>query len=168
MNQETTKVLQALSGLDSCRFDAYLTTVARDDVLKKKAKTEKNTFLLVDIVIYGPKPIRNSIDCLMSSARIYLQHPCYREPNTEYDNPHFLNVTDLVTGSDALTSTNSRARTPLTVSEDVRMLARESEEEVRTQAQFQKRVATVFGSLTRFKTLKRLEADVKITTSLYP
>lgn len=40
------------------------------------------------------------------------------------------------------------------------------EKDLSANLRFQRRVAGIFNSLTRYKSLKRLEADVKITTPL--
>jgi SWI/SNF-related matrix-associated actin-dependent regulator of chromatin subfamily A3 len=121
----------------------------------------------VDIVIYGSPEIRKGVGRLLSAARIYLQHPCHQDPNTEYDNPHFLNLTDLSTMS-TLPHSTSGSQTPLDTSETASTLFGESSEDRTIEETLQSKLSKVFNSLTRYKTLKRLEADIKITTPLLP
>jgi hypothetical protein len=167
MNEETSRVLRDLSSFDSCRFQVFLQGGSRNLSRKTLKDADKDRFMPVDIVIYGSPEIRKSVGCLLSSARIYLQHPCHQDPKTEYDNPHFLNLTDFSTTS-TLSRPISGAHTPLEISETPIASSGESSGDMRMAEALQAQLAKVFSSLTRYKTLKRLAADIKITTPLLP
>jgi hypothetical protein len=165
MNQETGKVLRDLSSLGSCRFQVFVADESRTMFRGTRMITDKDKLMSVDIVIYGSLDIRKSVGHLLSSARIYLQHPCHQDPNTEYDNPHFLNLADLLIAS-ALPSPTSRSLTPLIDSEPPIITTVESSKDLIIGEALQTKLDKVFNSLMRYKTLRRLEADIKITTPL--
>jgi SWI/SNF-related matrix-associated actin-dependent regulator of chromatin subfamily A3 len=125
----------------------------------------KDKIMSVDIVIYGSPEIRKTIGHLLSSARIYLQHPYHQDPNTDYDNPHFLKRTDLSIAS-ALPTPASGSRAPLNDSDPPLIPTGEPSQDLIEGKAHQTKLDKVFSSLTRYKTLKRLKADIKITTPL--
>lgn len=138
-----------------------------DRLVENKNKTDKNSYLLIDIVLYGPKENRSDVGKLLSTARTYLQHPCYQEAGTSYDNPHFLKLEALVPSSQPMqTSTPPLTTTQndFNVFEFINMPA----EEEPSPSQICRKVATVLNSLTRSKNLKRIEADIRIKTKLLP
>jgi SWI/SNF-related matrix-associated actin-dependent regulator of chromatin subfamily A3 len=164
MNEETSKVLQDLSSFDSCRTQVFVGEGSRIFLHGAPKDVGKERFMPVDIVIYGSPEIRKSVGRLLSAARIYLQHPCHQDPNTEYDNPHYLDLTDLSTTS-TLPRRISGSHTPLDVSETPTTSSGEpGEGNITIGDALQTKLTRVFNSLTRYKTLKRLEADIKITT----
>ena len=167
LNEETAKVLRDLSSFPSCRTQVFVGEGSRLFTQRNRKDTGKDRFMPVDIVIYGSPEIRKGVGRLLSAARIYLQHPCHQDPNTEYDNPHFLNLTDLSTMS-TLPHSTSGSQTPLDTSETASTLFGESSEDRTIEETLQSKLSKVFNSLTRYKTLKRLEADIKITTPLLP
>jgi SWI/SNF-related matrix-associated actin-dependent regulator of chromatin subfamily A3 len=167
MNEETSKILRDLSSFDSCRTQVFIGESSRISLHGARKDAGKERFMQVDIVIYGSPEIRKSVGRLLSAARIYLQHPCHQDPNTEYDNPHFLDLTDLSTTS-TLTRGISGSHTPLGASETLMTSSGEPGESSTMGDALQTKLARVFNSLTRYKTLKRLEADIKITTPLLP
>lgn len=173
MNEETARALQSLAQLKSCRFKTYLAAKSLNKYLKREPKTEKVVFLNVDIVIYGTQTCRISAGRSLSSARIYLQHPSRQDNDTEYDNPHFLRLVDLFASSSLSSPSISRTLTPINdkaASDTGNAIPRKENQDksFTAEALFQTKVAKIFGSLTRSKNLKRLEADVKITTPLLP
>jgi SWI/SNF-related matrix-associated actin-dependent regulator of chromatin subfamily A3 len=167
LNEETSKMLRHLSNFDSCRTQAFVGEGSSLLLRGNRKDTGKDRFMPVDIVIYGSPKIRKSVGGLLSAARIYLQHPCHQDPNTVYDNPHFLNLTDLSTMS-TLPRSTSGSQTPLDTSETPTTSFGESSEGMTREETLQSKLSIVFNSLTRYKTLKRLEADIKITTPLLP
>ena len=167
MNEETTKILQELSRLNSCRFEMYSAVKEWDALFDNRSRTEKK-YLLIDVVLYGPKPLRNAVGELLSTSRIYLQHPCHREADTEYDNPHFLSFTDSPSTSRSSDGVPSGTAIPQTNSNPAILNGIKSAEMETTQAQLHHKIAKVFDSLTRSKKLKRIEADIKVTTPLLP
>jgi hypothetical protein len=167
LNEETAKVLRHLSSFDSCRTQVFVGEGSRLSTQGNRKDTGKDRFIPVDIVIYGSPEIRKSVGCLLSAARIYLQHPCQQDPNTEYDNPHFFNLTNLSTMS-TLPRSMSGSQTPLDTSETPTTSFGESSEGMTIEETLQSKLSKVFNSLTRYKTLQRLEADINVTTPLLP
>lgn len=164
MNEETARVLRDLSIMKSCRFEAYYSkNIQKLSIAKEKA--ERNMYLLVDIVLYGSTAIRKSVGRLLSTARIYLQHPSQYDSNTDYDNPHVLNLTELLAKSGFSTPSLSGTQTPTITTDTVDLTSEVTEENEQSQ-QLQSKLSKVFNSLTRYKSLKRLEADIKVKTSL--
>jgi hypothetical protein len=169
MNAETSRVLRDLSSFGSCRFQVFVGDGSRTSLRRTGKDADQDRFMLVDIVIYGSLEIRKSVGRLLSSARIYLQHPCHQDPNTDYDNPHYLNLTDLSSTSTLFRSV-SGTHTPSEITKTPVVSSAESSEDM-TMAEadaLRTKLAKVFSSLTRYKTLKRLEADINITTTLLP
>jgi len=165
MNEETSRVLRDLSSFDSCRFQVFVGDGSWTFLRGPRKDACQDRFMPVDIVIYGSPELGKSVGRLLSSARIYLQHPCHQDPKTEYENPHFLNLMTLSTTSTSFRS-GSGAQTPLKNSETSIADSADFNEDITMAEALQTKLAKVFGSLTRYKTLKRLEADIKITTPL--
>jgi SWI/SNF-related matrix-associated actin-dependent regulator of chromatin subfamily A3 len=145
----------------------YINAEARAPFLKGSTKNG-NALTQVDVVVYGQKSIRLDVGQILSSARMYLQHPYHQDPNTYYDNPHVLRTTDITTRSHpavkflpVLDMVSDDSDIEVVPSHDST-----SQHDLPANERFQRRVAGVFNSLTRFKSLKRLEADIKITTPL--
>jgi SWI/SNF-related matrix-associated actin-dependent regulator of chromatin subfamily A3 len=166
LNEVTSKALRDLSMLESCRFQVLVADDLRVILQGTHKNKEKDKFMHVDIVIYGLPEIGTSVGCLLSSARIYLQHPCYQDPYTKYANPHFLTLDDLFITSTHPSPVSGR-RSQRNDSWTLTRSTGNSEDSSMREA-FQTEIAKVFSSLTRYKTLKRLEADIKITTPLLP
>jgi SWI/SNF-related matrix-associated actin-dependent regulator of chromatin subfamily A3 len=167
MNEETSKILHSLSALESCHFEAYLPPDKRRGLVTRELKVDKCLYLPVDIIIYGSKAIRSSVSQLLSSEKIYLQHPCHQKPDSEYDNPHFLDLTKLFAGSGRSNTSRSGTHTSLvSATTSVGISMSEVDEDVSTQNRLCSKLTNVFRSLTRFKSLKRLEADARVITPL--
>jgi SWI/SNF-related matrix-associated actin-dependent regulator of chromatin subfamily A3 len=167
LNEATSKILQGVSTLEKCYFKAYLAGEDSDGFIQDTSQTYKKLYISVDIVLYGPKETRDVVGKLLSTARTYLQHPCYQEAGSSYDNPHFLKFEQESPPVDP--SLNSappitRAQVDSEVLTNVAIQAKEG------SAHFQvgHKVAKVFNSLTRSKNLKRIEADTRIRTPLLP
>lgn len=169
MNEKTARVLYGLSQVESCRFRVYMSAERYASLPIKDVKIEKKIVLQVDIVIYGADTCKSSVGRLFSDSKIYLQHPCYQDPDTSYDNPHVLVITDLLAGSSLSSPALSRTRTPVNDLEDLIMTTyTEADDSNRSQDLLHRQMGKVFGALTRFKSLKRLEADIRVTTQLLP
>jgi SWI/SNF-related matrix-associated actin-dependent regulator of chromatin subfamily A3 len=166
LNEATTKILQDILTIKECHFEAYLAEEPWDDIVDSRGKAEKNVYLSVDIVLYGPLEMRDTIGELLSKARTYLQHPCYQEGNTVYDNPHVLKLPATLPSQSTQPSTpplmRAQSSPEMVENSGIQM------EEGSQQSQIRRRVATVFDSLTRSKNLGRLEADIRIKTPLLP
>lgn len=167
LNEATSKILQDILAMKNCYFKAYIAEDDWDDFGDSESKTEKNTYLSVDIVLYGPQEMRNTVGKLLSKARTYLQHPCHQESNTLYDNPHVLKLVDSLPQFQS-TQPSTPPFTMVQSNYDTTEIAETQIEEGSPQSQILRKVATVFESLTRSKNLSRLEADVRIKTPLLP
>jgi SWI/SNF-related matrix-associated actin-dependent regulator of chromatin subfamily A3 len=165
LNEATSKVLQEFSAIQGCFFKSYIADENMDEFLNNREKTDRKFYSVIDIVLYGPSEARDRVGKLLSIARTYLQHPCYQEANTSYDNPHVLKFTNLDTTPRTFqTSTPPRPSTQI----DSEMVDADEIhlEEESSHSQVQRKVATVFDSLTRSKNLKRIEGDIRIKTPL--
>jgi SWI/SNF-related matrix-associated actin-dependent regulator of chromatin subfamily A3 len=168
MNEETAKVIKILSSLDTCVLKVYVAVEAAAPFIKDPARVNRGILLPVDIVVYGQKPIRHSVGHILSSARMYLQHPCHQDPNTYYDNPHFLKAADISTSSGMVVKALSGIHASAGDS-DIEAMSPDDkipEDDLPANVRFQRKIDGIFNSLTRYKSLKRLEADVRITTPL--
>ncbi len=165
MNEETSKVLRDLSSFDSCRFQVFVGDGSCIMSSGAEKTLNKDRFMPVDIVIYGLQEIQKSVGGLLSSARIYLQHPYHQDSGTEYDNPHFLNLAELSTAFN-LPHSISRNHTPLKQLETSDISPDEPRDNNPMGEALQTKLTKVFGLLKRYKTLKRLEADIRIASPL--
>ncbi|KAG4433274.1 hypothetical protein IFR05_011244 [Cadophora sp. M221] len=167
LNEETAKVLRNLSIMKSCQFKGYLSTSTGSKISPEQhGKGSSKVYILVDIVIYGSDSIRNSVGTLLSCAKTYLQHPCFQDPNTEYDNPHVLDLSRLFRSSSLSTPNSTETKPALVISSDVGVPSVLLTDSDHANDQLKSNLSRVFNSLTRFKSLKRLEADIKVTTPL--
>ncbi|PVH70649.1 hypothetical protein DL98DRAFT_577756 [Cadophora sp. DSE1049] len=167
INEETTKVLKTLLSLETCYLKALVSAEAAMVCSKGTGNIHQNVVVPFDVVVYGQSAIRQSVDRILYSSRLYLQHPCSQEPNTLYDNPHFLKEEDIIATSGGSILIN-KLDNPKDDSDSEDLLVAEEDIVVDSSSGMANlpRVARVFNSLTRFKILKRLEADAKITTPL--
>lgn len=170
MNEQAAKVLNEITQIDSCRFRVYVSTENYTSLAMRDSKSEKKIVLQVDIVIYGGEDNKLIVGQHLSNSKIYLQHPCYQDPDTRYDNPHVLAITDLLASSSLATSTTpSTTQTPVKDAENILWNADASlDDTTESQDVLERQMGKVFESLTRFKSLKRLEADIRVTTQLLP
>lgn len=166
LNEETGKVLQQLLSLSSCRFEAYLLVEQWEALVEQKIQTGMERFIFIDIVLYGSKKIRDNVGKKLSSARMYLQHPCFCEEDVDYDNPHFLKFNGLPSSQkepEDIGIGSSIAQVDLGISPGQ---GDSPYKEMAPGAILRRKMETVFDSLTRSKTLKRIEADIRIITPL--
>lgn len=165
LNEATSKILQDISAMQGCYFKTYMADENWDDFLDNGNKPDKKLYSAVDIVLYGPPEARNTIGNLLSTARTYLQHPCYQEANTSYDNPHVLKLSALDTTPQSL-QTSIPALARVQVDSEMVDIAEIQINGESPQSQVLRKATTVFDSLTRSKNLKRIEADIRIKTPL--
>lgn len=167
LNDKTTAALQEFLDFPNCYFRTYISHDQWKELLQSGDKNDKVVYILVDIVLYGSYENRNAVGQKLSCARIYLQHPYHQEPNTLYDNPHVLKFDDF---EPALRHSNTH--TPLAAIRESSPIDHSiinfQSDDNSPAAQIRRKVATVFNSLTRSKSLKRIEADLRIRTPLKP
>jgi SWI/SNF-related matrix-associated actin-dependent regulator of chromatin subfamily A3 len=91
---------QRICQIANVRLSAYIPIA---DCLKciGKANRQRDSIMQVDINIYGPATVREQVSQSLSSDRLYLQHPKYRDPDFEYNNPHMLDYEKLDIQMDA-------------------------------------------------------------------
>ncbi|KAH7336623.1 SNF2 family N-terminal domain-containing protein [Rhexocercosporidium sp. MPI-PUGE-AT-0058] len=168
INEETSKILRDLLSFGSCRLEAYPSVESHKFLTEKTATTDRHYYLPVDIVVYGSATASKSVGKLLSSARIYLQHPRYQDPDTAYDNPHVLDLAKLFANSGLTTPSRTGTHTPNTYMTANSTKPKEKVDNDHTQLQLYQKISRVLGSLTRYKSLTRLEADIKVTATLLP
>jgi SWI/SNF-related matrix-associated actin-dependent regulator of chromatin subfamily A3 len=66
-----------------------------------KANKQRDSIIQVDVNVYGPSTVREHVGQILSSDRLYLQHPKYRDTDFDYQNPHMLDYEDLDLQMDA-------------------------------------------------------------------
>ncbi|KAJ8062491.1 hypothetical protein OCU04_009021 [Sclerotinia nivalis] len=127
---------------------------------------EKDAYIMLDIIIFGSRDFGADISEILSSKRLYLQHPGPLKENIEYENPHFLKFEPSLSGvaeaahaefSNIDISTTPPSIAPTTI---------RSDDEAALQPRLQNEVKKILNSLTRSKSLKRIEADIRINTPL--
>ncbi|KAK0115666.1 hypothetical protein ONS95_000066 [Cadophora gregata] len=168
LSEATSEVLRDLSSMRTCRFTVYVNTDPRIEIPPDKdAKGQKTLSVKLDIVLYGSDEICSSVGIFLSRARIYLQHPCFQEPDTEYNNPHVLDLSQLSAQPGVSEPENAVVEPATNIPSDIAIPAAEEQDTVGA-AEVKKKISNVFNSLTRYKSLTRLEADIKVTTPLLP
>jgi SWI/SNF-related matrix-associated actin-dependent regulator of chromatin subfamily A3 len=165
LNEATSKVLQEFLAIQGSYFKSYIADENMDEFLNDREKTDKKFYSVIDIVLYGPPEARDRVGKLLSIARAYLQHPCYQEANTSYDNPHILKFTTLDTTPQTF-QTSTPPRPNALIDSEMADADEIHLEEESPHSRVQRKVATVFDSLTRSKNLKRIERDIRIKTPL--
>lgn len=92
LDNKTSNGLRSLQEFTSIRYEAY---VIKDHwTLKQKSwkRDGKRSELAAVVNIYGARAISDAVGERLSSAGIYLQHPDYCDPDSEYENPHFFKL----------------------------------------------------------------------------
>ena len=162
LNKGDTSILSELEGF--CTFQVYSPSAPWISIVKETKTVEKNTFILVDIVIYGPKRCAQEVGQLLDDKKVFLQEPDYWDLDFDYDNPHVLD----------LSSVYPEAQTDLEESRssffdlDVQFQDDLSSQMATPQSLLKERIATAFKNMTRAQNLKRISADIRIRTLLKP
>jgi hypothetical protein len=160
LNKGDTSILSELAG--SCTFEAYSSSTQLNLIANETTIVEKNTFMLIDIVIYGPKRSAQEVGQLLDVKKVFLQEPDYWDLNLDYSNPHLLD----------LSSVYPEVQTDLEQSRssffdfDVQFQDDLSEQLATPQSLLKERIATAFKNMTRAQNLNRISADIRIRTSL--
>lgn len=160
LNQESTTILSKLG--EFCTFEAYSHRESWDSILSQKVKIEKKTCVLVDVIIYGKQEQHHDVGEYLTQKKVYLQEPDYWQPGLNYNNPHFLDLSGVIPDTTMISNSTATSFFDL----DIESPLENSGEEMNTKGLLKQRIATAFKNLTRGKTLKRIEADVRIITPL--
>ena len=157
VNEMTGQTLKSLLELETARTSAYLTVQAWNNRHLSEGKKSKNTYLLINLNIYGSSAIRDRVSKMLSFSHVYLQHPIYQDDNTFYDNPHFVEIQgvspdeDTLPDQSAIEVIDTSQCGPLASSVQLRV---------------DEAVSEALNSLTRLKRLSKLEAPCCIRTPL--
>jgi SWI/SNF-related matrix-associated actin-dependent regulator of chromatin subfamily A3 len=114
-----------------------------------RASKEKEAIVRVQINVYGPRSIAHDIGKELSDLKIYLQRPGYIRDGVPYDNPHVLTLTGFQC-----------------IATDVAMPIEDTNKEKATAETLKSTIKDVYSSLTRDQTLRGLEGDERLNTSL--
>ncbi|TGO44700.1 hypothetical protein BCON_0473g00070 [Botryotinia convoluta] len=160
LNEKTGRVLCQMKNL-GCHFETLSSTAKPSHELA----AERKMYLYVDVTVAGPKNVSDAVSTLLSTAKLYLQHPetTQFEKYAEYQNPHFLRFDkepkNMIMESERPHATNSSNEYSLGIDIDAR-------EDDRLQPKLHKKVTKILNSLARGQNLKRIEANIKIITPL--
>ena len=163
LNHESSSVLTQVSSF--CTFEAYSFVDHWIDISNRTMMIEKDTCILVDVVIYGCRDRCKEVGDILDSRNVYLQEPDYRDTRLGYLNPHFMDWSSFQTGTiqdlDPLTSS--------LLQKDVdSQYLQPSNYQLMTQSILKQKIAAVFKTTTRAQSLKRIAADTRVQTHLLP
>ena len=163
LNHESSSILTQISSF--CTFEAYSFVDHWTNISNRTMAIEKDTCILVDMIIYGCRDHCQEVGGILDSRNVYLQEPDYRDTRLGYLNPHFMDwnsfQTETVQDLDPLSSSL------LQTGVDSQYL-QPSNDEVMTQSILRQKIAAVFKTMTRAQNLKRVVADTRIRTQLLP
>jgi hypothetical protein len=149
LNTHTAEALDCVMDLPSVQLEALVDLASLRDTLQRVTKASEAT-IRVNINVYGPIATRKDVGRVLSTGKVYLQHPDYKRSESKYDNPHFIAFPGIKAPGPNLGLK--------TTSLDVVLGDRPKN--------FQKAVSNVYNSLKRSSHLKRLEGDTRIITPL--
>lgn len=129
-------------------FEIFVPTGATRETIGRATK-ENDAIVRVQVNVYGPRLIAQSVGNELSRRGLYLQRPGYIRDGAAYDNPHFLK---LVGGDAALCEE--------VVHTEEKVLEKGKKEALK------KAISDVYSSLTRSQNLKELEDDERLKTPL--
>ena len=122
----------------------------------RKSSSKKEKYITMDINLYGMPRVRDIVGTALSSAQVFLQHPCYMDRGCEYDNPHFVSIPNVQPNLADASTAQERNNTPVKSSPGADPV----------ENKFQSEIAVVFNSLMRARCLQKLDADLRIKTRL--
>jgi hypothetical protein len=162
-NHESSSVLAQISPL--CTFVAYSFVEHWTDISNRATVSEKDAYILVDVVIYGTQNHLQEVGEILDSRNVYLQEPDYRDTRLGYWNPHFMDWSSLQieANQDLDPLTSSLMQTGL----DFKYL-QPANDQVMTRSFLEQKIAAAFKTMTRAQNLKRIEGDTSIRTPLLP
>lgn len=92
INTKTSNGLRSLQELASIRYEAYVIEDQWTHKLESWKRNGKRSEFTAVVNVYGAREISNAVGERLSNVGIYLQHPDYCDPTSEYDNPHFFKL----------------------------------------------------------------------------
>lgn len=92
INTKTSNGLRSLQEFTSIRYEAYVVKDQWTHDLKPWKRNGKRSELTAVVNVYGAREVSDAVGVRLSNAGIYLQHPDYCDPASEYENPHFFKL----------------------------------------------------------------------------
>lgn len=162
LNRDASSILSEIAAV--CKFEAYSPSKPWALITDGTAIMEKNTYILVDIILYGPQVHCREVGEILTAKKVYLQEPDYWQPGLDYNNPHFLDLSAVRSEAHTTLDPLRSSLLQLDVGSQTELL----EEQATTQALLKQKIATAFKNMTRAQNLKRITADIRIRTPLLP
>jgi len=162
LNKGHTDVLSQLAGF--CTFEAYSPSAEWDPIAVGNTSTEKQEFLLADILLYGPKARFREVGKILDEKKVFLQEPDYHNPNRDYLNPHMLDLSAVHPEQRGEVEQSLSSFLPL----DPGLQSELSWQLATPQALLKDKIASAFKNLTRAQNLKRITPHIRIHTPLKP
>ena len=145
-----------------CTFEAYSTFSEWTLISNESVAIEKNTFVEVDLILYGPRRYLQDIGKILDDKKVFLQEPDYRDASLDYINPHLLDLSNVLPGPQ---NNLEHARSSF-MQLDIDAQSEGVCEVATPQALLKERISTAFKNMTRAQNLKRITADIRVRTSL--
>jgi hypothetical protein len=162
LNRESGSVLSHIASF--CTFTAYSLAEPWTLIAGGTTVIEKDTCILVDVVIYGRQEHCEEVGDILNTRKVYLQEPDYRDVSLGYKNPHFMDLNaahpEVNVDLDLLGSSLLQM--------DVSVQLELSNQQVVTQAHLKRKIAAAFKTTTRAQNLERIAADARVRTTLLP
>ena len=148
VNAQTACALDAIVSEPSVYFEAFVLARECHNILRRARKPSEAT-LTVDIYVCGSADVRGLVGDRLSTAKVYLQRIEHQAEKYHYDNPHFIRFPGF--NADAFLETSGESIDSMRLSETEKL---------------HRKFAEVCNSLQRDGSLKRIEKDVRIKSSL--
>jgi hypothetical protein len=97
INRESSTVLSQIASY--CTFEASCLIEPWTSIAGRATTIEKDTCVLVDIVIYGHQDHCEEVGDILNTRKVYLQEPDYRDMRWSYRNPHFMDLSSIHPGT---------------------------------------------------------------------
>jgi hypothetical protein len=162
LNRESSSVLSHIASF--CTFTAYSPVEPWTSIADGKTMIEKDTCILIDVVIYSHQEHCEEVGCILDTGKVYLQEPDYRDADLGYKNPHFMDLSTVHPGTNMDLDPLSSSLLQTDVGAQLQL----SDEKVMTQALLKQKLAAAFKNMTRAQNLKRIAADIRVCTRLLP
>ncbi|KAE9372536.1 hypothetical protein N431DRAFT_375776 [Stipitochalara longipes BDJ] len=164
VNRDSSTVFSQIATF--CTFEASCSIDLWASIPSGTTTIDKDTFILVDINIYGDLKHCDEVGDILSTRKVYLQEPDYRDSRCGYKNPHFLDLNSNYPSTDM--DVDPLGSSLLQRDLDFQQPG-DSNKKVLAQSLLKEKLAVVFKSMTRSQNLKRITADTnRVHTNLKP
>jgi hypothetical protein len=160
LNKGDTAILSEIAHF--CTFEAYSASAQWTPLANGITAIDKTTFLLVDVILYGPKRCLQDVGNILDEKKVFLQEPDYHDANLDYINPHLLDLSSVHPDPqiDLIQSRFSFLQSGVDFQDDL------FGQIATPQSLLKESIATAFKNTTRAQNLKRIPADIRVRTSL--